>query len=433
MTQQERPQVILQKTSRYTLATIAAAVAVCTVLTGCSSSAKENGDSTSATSGGQQTASTPSGKPIKIMAVGDFQSTILPYQFPETESLINILVKSTNADGGVNGRPIDVSLCDNNGDPNVASACARSAISQGDVAVLGSYSFDTNSMLPILQTASIPLVGNGATGSLDGSSPVSFPSDGGSVGYGLGMGNYAATHGCHTVGVLSVDEPIASIASDAIAAAMAAHGGKTVNVSVPAAGLPDYAAQVATMEREGADCFATNIGTSEIAKYLRDVRQSGSKGLFVSALTSFSPLVGKVDGLDQGVAVVASSYSLTDSAAPGVSALKALVAKYDPSLMSQLGVVSDTNAYIGYQVLLAGLRGISPTAPITAPSLLAELNGLQDVNTGFTPPLSFATRRSGIYSRIADTYQLTYLVDNGSLVRQGTWANVGTLLANLKN
>ena len=91
------------------------------------------------------------------MAFGQFQASTFSY--PEGQTAIEAAAMSLNAAGGINGHPIQVAACNDQGDPNVAAQCARQAVSDGDVAVLGSYSQNAGQVLPILQAANIAYVG----------------------------------------------------------------------------------------------------------------------------------------------------------------------------------------------------------------------------------------------------------------------------------
>ena len=52
-----------------------------------------------------------------------------------------------------------MTVCNDQGNPNLARQCARQAVSSGDVAVLGSYSQQGPTILPILEAAHIAYVG----------------------------------------------------------------------------------------------------------------------------------------------------------------------------------------------------------------------------------------------------------------------------------
>ena len=46
-----------------------------------------------------------------------------------------------NARGGIAGRPLEVTVCDEQFDPAVATTCARHAVEEGMVSIVGSFTF----------------------------------------------------------------------------------------------------------------------------------------------------------------------------------------------------------------------------------------------------------------------------------------------------
>ena len=121
------------------------------------------------------------------MAFGQFQASTFSY--PEGRDAILAAVQYYNSQGGFNGHKVQVTVCNDQGNPNLARQCAQQAVSDHDVAVLGSYSQQGPTILPILEAAHIAYVGATAQSPTDGTSPVSFPLEGlnqvvfGGIGY----------------------------------------------------------------------------------------------------------------------------------------------------------------------------------------------------------------------------------------------------------
>src|ERR1700728_1260690 len=108
------------------------AVGVALAVSACASSSSSGG---SASGGGGSSAS---GSALKIMAFGQFQASTFSY--PEGRDAILAAVKYYNAHGGFSGHQVQVTVCNDQGNPNLARQCAQQAVSDHDVAVLGSYS-----------------------------------------------------------------------------------------------------------------------------------------------------------------------------------------------------------------------------------------------------------------------------------------------------
>src|SRR6185437_4734710 len=70
---------------------------------------------------------------------------------------VSLAVKQANAAGGVNGRKIQLTQYDDEGDPTVGTELARKIASDGDVAMFGTAeSAVTVAMGPILKSEKIP-------------------------------------------------------------------------------------------------------------------------------------------------------------------------------------------------------------------------------------------------------------------------------------
>src|ERR1700761_3600548 len=139
---------------RVALACLAAVALV--VLAACSSSG--GGGSSGGWSGAVASpASTLKGSPVNVMTIAS-----VDYNGPTYK---NILVTAQvagdwiNAHGGINGHPVNVTTCDEQGDPTRTASCGRTAIQDHDVAVIGSFTFNGNAIIPELAAAHISWFG----------------------------------------------------------------------------------------------------------------------------------------------------------------------------------------------------------------------------------------------------------------------------------
>ena len=119
---------------------IGAAVAVAAVvLTAAACSAPGASSSSPPASGGTGTASgsgSATAGPIKI-AVVDAQSGASSDLGQFEWRGVSLAVKQVNATGGVDGRMIDLTLYDDQGDPTVGVELAKKIASEGDIAMFG--------------------------------------------------------------------------------------------------------------------------------------------------------------------------------------------------------------------------------------------------------------------------------------------------------
>ncbi|MDQ1464855.1 MAG: branched-chain amino acid transport system substrate-binding protein, partial [Actinomycetota bacterium] len=177
-----------------------------------------------------------------------------------------------NAHGGVSGHPLTVKLCDMQGTPTAATACARKAVADHAVAVIGSFSFTGDAVVPTLQAAKTAYFGLCcALSPTEFHSPVSFPT-GNQPLYGVGLVARAVKDGCKKmVGVIiqgaEIFEPFMTAA--------AKHLGKTITyVSLPAT-AQDYSPQVAQATEGGTDCLLTIVSETPYIAFMGPFSQLG--------------------------------------------------------------------------------------------------------------------------------------------------------------
>ncbi|GAA2547646.1 MULTISPECIES: ABC transporter substrate-binding protein [Streptomyces] len=97
-----------------------------------------------------------------------------------------------NAQGGLNGRRLHVLTCNDRNDTVAAARCARRAVQENAVAVVGSYSVHADSFLPTLEGAGIPYIGGYGITNDEFTSPLSYPVNGGQPVLLAGLGRTLA-------------------------------------------------------------------------------------------------------------------------------------------------------------------------------------------------------------------------------------------------
>ncbi|UAB98864.1 ABC transporter substrate-binding protein [Dactylosporangium vinaceum] len=107
----------------------AAALVLPLALAGCSN---DKTQSPAANPGGGGSAA--AGNPVKVMLIYDETGSGAA---PELVDGANAGLARVNANGGINGRPLELTVCKTGNDPNTADNCARQAQSLGVAAVVG--------------------------------------------------------------------------------------------------------------------------------------------------------------------------------------------------------------------------------------------------------------------------------------------------------
>jgi len=112
------------------------------------------GDDDSSSSGTDDTTAdsagpAPTGDPIKVHVAAPVDSALASY--PNIQAAAEIYEQYINDNGGIGGRPLEMTFCDSKADPNEAAACARAAVDDGAIAMVGGYDIDVSLLIEILE------------------------------------------------------------------------------------------------------------------------------------------------------------------------------------------------------------------------------------------------------------------------------------------
>jgi branched-chain amino acid transport system substrate-binding protein len=365
------------------------AVGVLLVVSACGSSGSGGSASSSSSASAGGGSASASGSAVKVMAFGQFQASTFSY--PEGRDAILAAVQYYNAHGGFNGHQVQVTVCNDQGNPNLARQCARQAVSSGDVAVLGSYSQQAPTILPILEAAHIAYVGATAQSPADTTSPVSFPLEGlnqvvfGGIGYG------ATLTGCKKAGILIENYGTTTpLAEQSVANGMAINGGKVVKIENTGTNLSSYAPAISVMESAGAQCLATIMPPDQIPVILQEMRQSADPTIpMINAQDSFSTAALKQLGsAANGMILSSSTYPPSSTKAP-VPMVVSEIKKYEPSAaISQFSL----QGWAAVELLKDAMAKVSGT--VTPQALLTAFSSMTNASTGgLYPP--YTTTKPG--------------------------------------
>lgn len=147
-------------TLRGLLRAVGVATAVIVAAAACSSSGSTDGGTSTAT-----------GSPIKIGAICTCSGTL---SIKGPAEAYKAWVASTNAAGGVNGHPIELTLLDDSGTPGKSATAARTLISKKVVAIVDLTNVD-QTWAKLAQDARIPVVGAQVTTTPSYTNPYFFP------------------------------------------------------------------------------------------------------------------------------------------------------------------------------------------------------------------------------------------------------------------
>ena len=374
-----------------------------TTAAGASDTTAAGGSDTTAASG-----EAPSGDPIKVMTIAPVNTNLPPY--PNIPAAAEIYMQYINDRGGIQGRPLEVITCDDQGDPNVGANCARQAVDEGAIAVVGSFVFDASRIIPVLEENNIPWFG--ACCPLveqEFSSPISFPLGSLLPGQGAGLGWKMAQDGCENPVNVVIDIPAGDVAYPALVNAYEVGGGdpdawRMVKIP-PVPG--DYSAQVADADQRryrlhrrrhrGLELGGVAPGDGGVGA---DVRLYGLQGNLNSKIAEEFP------ELTEG-GVVSNSYPNIEG--PMWDDYRASLEEYDaPDLdWNSLAGLGTWTAYTAFKNVVEGMSG-----EITNETFLEAINATTALNTdGMIGELDLTTPYEGFGGGLPRIFNRTVFFD----------------------
>jgi ABC-type branched-subunit amino acid transport system substrate-binding protein len=378
-------------------------------LSACGSSSSSSSSATAAANAPATPASAPSGSPIVTYTFTDVNTQGPQYKnIEETARVYNSWV---NAHGGIAGHPLQEHFCDALGTPTGASACARQAVAAHAVAVVGSFTFTGDAIVPILAAAHIPYFGNCcAIAASEFTSTDSFPL-GNQPLYAVGLVSRAKQDGCkNIVGVIiqgaEAFEPLMNNAAKALGIKIQKY------VSLPAT-AKDYSSQVAQATGGGADCLVMVVSETPYIAWNAAFTQSGSKARMYGPQGNLDSV--SIKGFTQATNgdVIAGMYP--DISLPQWSDYRAALKQYNADSKqdyNSLGGLGTWTAYMGFAQIVKSMTGpITPesfgkaaaTAKVDLPGMIPVIDFSKPWNTTGGPKgYDRIFNHSVVYAKVAN-------------------------------
>lgn len=379
---------------------VAAAVAICALaLTACGGGSSSSG---SDTSGGEA-----SGKTIKLMAMGPIEAP--QFSLPSIGVGAEAAADQINEEGGVDGKQIDLIVCNDENDPNKAVACAREAIEEEVAALVGGYTIFEPQVVPLIEKAGIPWVG--PTAIQNSTSPNYFLLGGEGATLAFAMGLYFDQEHCKMTVPVGENLPTAKAAAGLVELGVQAGGGTPGKAVYGASNAADWGPVVAAASGEGGDCLALLTSATNGPKVVTAVAQSGEELRLASPLSilpgeSIEALGSAADGT-----ILMSGYLPFSAATPTVAKLEAEAQKIDPKVPLDAELES---AYASVETFAKAVEGL-PT--VNAETTMEALPKLKGFDTGLGPVADFTrTNPTKTFSRVVNTKVYVLEAKNGEVV-----------------
>jgi ABC-type branched-subunit amino acid transport system substrate-binding protein len=322
--------------------------------------------------------------PIKVMQILDTTSQN-SVSFPEMAKVGDAVIAKLNAGGGVDGRKIELLHCDSKTDPNVTIDCARKAVQEKVVAVVGVYAQNADKLVAVLKQAKIPYLPAFPTLPAEFDSPNSFALAGAIIVASSAMGVVAGRE-CNSVATVDADSPAADFIDSLAAAGLKTRGKKPVLVAKVPLKPGDYSAEATEIADSGADCVVSNLAPPHAAALYPALVAAGSTqriiGFEGSSLST--SLIGDLPGFLENAVNVNFFVPSTD---PAWKEYHDTLDKFGDPDKFDFTTPGTKFAYCTFHVLAQALDMVlSKDQAVDSASVLEALGNISKTDTGGLMP-----------------------------------------------
>ena len=375
---------------RYRLGSALAVAAVALAAAACSapgaSSSQPSGGSSGSGSGGSS-----SSGPIKI-AVVDAQSGSSSDLGQFEWRGVKLAVDQVNAAGGVDGRQIQLTLYDDQGDPTVGTELARKIASDGDVAMLGTAeSAVTLAMAPILASEHIPNITSGqSTKMLALHSPYLFLNGPTGLTYDSTLAQYLVkAKGYAKIAMLTNNDSYGSGEESAFTTALKGLGVTPVAAKVVPADQTNMTPELTAIRAASPQVLFIGAEEAQSGLTVKQARALGMTAVIAEGAPAGTPLYMSTAGVTDANGTIVSSPYLGNEAS-------AAAAKFAAAYTTAYGTAPELHgakAYDGAQVMIAALKSCGDCTG------LALANAIRAVHyTGLLGTFSYNSTGVGIFA-----------------------------------
>jgi ABC-type branched-subunit amino acid transport system substrate-binding protein len=333
---------------------------------------------------------------------------------PDVGSIVKASAQVLNASGGINGHPVTVVTCNTQDNPNIAESCAREAVTDHVVAVVGEWDRWDSSSFPVLEAAQIPCIGCDVQLPIDTTSPISFPTSSGGQSIYVADGYIAAKQGCKRLSILEINVPAIAPLADFIQSGWESQGHKAAPVTLTPAATADMTAQVTAATANGTDCVTFIAPNATVQQFMSTADNLGLKFKVISVPSQVTPAVVSAIGAPLNGSILAGWFA--PLSASGWAQYKH-VADVSGIGLAAAGDQIPQNSWVGFEAFEAIAKEL-PT--VTGPALIAKMDKTSNLNipglSGIAPNLGWAKTFTSSMPRLFTRDVFFMSIQNGTLI-----------------
>jgi ABC-type branched-subunit amino acid transport system substrate-binding protein len=370
---------------------------------------------------------------IRVMAVGLISPTTAfgGISFPYGVNGVKAAAAAINADGGIDGRLIKVDTCDTKGDPNLSAQCGRTAIKNGDVAVLGTFDpLGAPQLLTVLEASNVPYIGGLPTSIAEFTSPVSFQFDPGPILSSGAIVQLWKDSGCtQVVSILPANPGNDQIAEQQAVTAEAAGLGITTSLIKP--GTTDVTPALSTALSTEPDCFTYGGDGQTNVKFILGLEKLGYTGKIITSSGSLTPQFLEPLGAAGDGIIVLNSTLQPNSDDPMVQQFMTDLGSYLDGDQKELVVNANEFSQDGWSSVQLLKQAMEKAGAYDSAALMRTIPTMCDVNVGNVyPHINFCepVAESTVMPRVYNNQWRYFTVQGGQYVESDDeWHNSDTV------
>jgi branched-chain amino acid transport system substrate-binding protein len=396
---------------RRIIVSLAAALSLAVGLAACSGGDKK--DSTDLSAG-------LAGKPIRIAAIGAFRGGVSSN--PEYGAGARAAVQAVNKSGGIGGRPLELTLCDNHQNGTDSAKCYREILADpGIVAIAGGSDNYHDSSKAQIEAAQMPIIGQYPVSGFDLNNALAFNVNGAVVVGFHGLAQDVVASGAKRVGLVTLDIPTADVIRKTVGDVFRKAGVEIVNNVQLAPSTADLSAPARQATQGNPDAVVWLTFAAQTSVAVKALRTAGYKGTVAFAGSAFEQNQLESMGAGGRLTVGLVLPPAWDTSTPYGKRFNEDMSAYEPrSKIDELSL----NSWLGVRILAQAASSLP--SPDRA-SVLAALRKLSKVDTGgLTPPIDFSTPSPLPYHAIYNPAYTTVHVKDGKASWTGRLYEFGT-------
>jgi branched-chain amino acid transport system substrate-binding protein len=351
----------MSRSPRYRLGYAVAAAAVALAAAACSAPGASS--SSSQPSPGKTGSGAAAAGPIKI-AVVDAQSGSESDLGQFEYRGVKLAVDQANAAGGIDGRKIQLSLYDDQGNPTTGVELARKIAASGDIAMFGTAeSAVTLAMAPILESEHIPNITSGqSTKMIALHSPYLFLNGPTGKTYDSTLAKYlVTTKGYKKIAMLTNNDSYGAGEESAFSASLKSLGLTPVAAEVVPADQTNMTPALTAIRGQNPQVLFIGAEEAQSGLIVKQARALGMTAVIAEGAPAGTPLYMSTAGVtDANGTIVSSPYLGNDASAAAQKFAAAYTAAYGSA-----PELHGAKAYDGAEVMISALKACNDCTGLT--------------------------------------------------------------------